>query len=276
MKHKPTRRAGAIVRCLLVLVACVWTTGCNAETAATTLTEAHIRTPPTSTPSPTVDNCRPLKVVVLVDKTASAATNHIENVEMAHVETLVRLANECGGAIALGLITDRSDRALERYSIKPPRASPLPPPVNLPPFEFAERHAEYERALRQTQVDNEDRLKERTHEREKFLGNARALLEIPALARRRDVAGAISRADVFLAEREVDVTTTARRYLVLVSDTLDNVRRPLPELQGGAAILVATAGTISSLVADLGPERFESVQAAIDYVVSSANPRKTG
>jgi hypothetical protein len=270
MTHKFRTRGNAIASCVLVPIVCISIVACEAPSAGTTLQAVSVSSVRPVSSSGAVDECLPVKVAVLADKTASSTENHIEAVAMSHVEALVRLVNKCGGAIALGLITDRSDRPLQRYSIEPPPTRPMAPPDNIPPFEFSERRAHYEDALNRYQQAEASRLEEKAPTRDQFFRAVRSLLERPATAQRTDMAGAVARADVFLSEREVNVQTNGRRVLVIVSDTLDNVHRSLPVLEAGATIVVATAGTVSRLIADLDPVRFESVQAAVDFTVASA------
>lgn len=269
MRHHTKRRARftlplALAGILAASAAMTLTTGC-VDTPGATTPEATAAAPvPTPAPPPGP----PVKLGVMNDKTGSAGETRTQQLTAADLDPLIELLRRRGGELALGLITDDSNRPLLRLRLDAPPAPPPPPPKEGNAFEVAERmdayrsaRAAYEREAKEREDGAERRIEE-------FRRAAAELLSRKPDARRSDVWGAIQRADLFLAEEDAGWTRPPDRFIALISDAQDNARRPRAALRSGARLLVVNgAGSLGS-VGSLDPVRFESPAAAWRYVAA--------
>ena len=77
----------------------------------------------------------------------------------------------------------------------------------------------------------------------------------------------MKRADLFLFESDSDAQTEPHRYAVLITDGIDDVgARPVP-VHGGTRILMVNGAAQLGSLAVLKPQRLESIEAAIRYIV---------
>ena len=102
-----------------------------------------------------------------------------------------------------------------------------------------------------------------------FRSQLTQLLSEPPSAPRTDLAEAIRRADIFLAEPEPSGQPHAHRFLICATDGRDNVHAaPITMTSGAQFIIVNASGSLGSLD-PLRPVRFESLAAAIEFVYTS-------
>jgi len=209
----------------------------------------------------------PVRVAVLVDKTASTSWTRVPVVSAEDFEQFLALLTRRGGELAVGLIRDRSNRGLLRLRILPPPAAPQPPNPHQNPFLLAEALAAYETRSR----EHRDHVALWRREVERRLAVFRAqlgeLLETKADATRSDIWGALHRVELFLNEPHNSASGTPHNWILLVSDGEDNVRRPRVVLRSGARLLVINSSATIGVLQDLEPLGFESFPAAAAFLL---------
>jgi hypothetical protein len=222
-------------------------------------------TPVTPTPA---EPKAPVRIGVLVDKTLSTTWTGVPAVAAEDFEPLLRLLLERGGELAVGLIRDRSNRGLRRLPMSLPPTPPAEPNPHQNPFLFAEaqakyesEHREYEAALAAWRSEAEGRVAA-------FRKDLSELLAAAADAKRTDLWDAIRRAELFLNEPGTAAQPAAHKWLLVLSDGEDNMRRPKAALRSGARLLVVNSFARLGDLADLGAVPFESFQAAAAYLAA--------
>jgi hypothetical protein len=215
----------------------------------------------------------PLRVCLLQDKTGSSLETRTPLLTEGELGRVTHLCFGAGGEVTFGLISDASNHLFIRFTLEPPPTAPARQKVheeNPIAFEAADRKAQKEYDDAKANYDKARAAWEKTAtERERtFLADVRQLLASAPDAQHTDVNGGIGRADLFLAEDDAVFRGPTHRYLVVVSDGVDNVRKPAPVFTSGAtAIVVNGVGSVGNLTA-LHPHRFESVGAALNFITS--------
>jgi hypothetical protein len=101
-----------------------------------------------------------------------------------------------------------------------------------------------------------------------FRRKLKSLLSAPADAKRSDIRRALVRSELFFNEPTVGDMET-KRFGILLTDGLDNVSESLPKIRSDATYLVVNGTGTLGVLKDLEPKRFESPDAAIEFVVRS-------
>lgn len=247
------------------------TTACDnsssrqSNTSPTIATNNQPQQPPaTNPPCPQVVS----RIVWLQDKTGSANQTRTPQTSIEQLELLIDYIRPCGGEIAWGLVNEQSNASLHRLRIEvPPSGAPVEPDRNGNPFNvqreltaYRRDKARYDETVRVWREESDRRIAI-------FKGEAEELLGRPADARATDVFGGIQRASLFLSESDTTWTVPTRKYLILVSDGIDNMRRSYTPLgENTHFILVNGSASVGSL-SSLNPIRFESIEAAIRFVM---------
>ena len=216
---------------------------------------------------------RPVKVVFQQDKTGSATEHYTPQFALADLEPLFDGLQRCGGELAVGLINQQSNRTLTRLFLPEPslNAPPRKPSENGNPFYVKEAMAAYEDSLTVYQQEQNLLARESQARIDTFKARAATLLESAPDAKRTDVWGAVRRAELLLAEPDHGWTQPPQKYMVIISDALDNAKAPpveVPLKSGATVVLVNGAPTLGSLEA-LEPVRFESISSAIRYITQA-------
>ncbi len=215
----------------------------------------------------------PLRICVLQDKTGSSLETRTPLITEDQLEQLTHLCFGAGGEVTFGIIRDESNQLFVRFTLEPPPHQPVRATVHVEnpiAFEAADRKAqqEYDEAsvtYNKTFAAWQNTAKERERT---FLGDVRQLLASAPDARHTDINGGVGRADLFLAEDDNAFRGPTHRYLVIVSDGEDNVRRPAPTFTSGATVIVVNGvGSVGTL-APLHPHRFENIGAALNFITS--------
>jgi hypothetical protein len=215
----------------------------------------------------------PLRIAILQDKTGSSLETRTP---LLTVQQLRRLSGLCyvrGGEITVGLIRDESNHLFVRLTMEPPPVAPLKAEAhekNAIALQAARRVAEKEfKAAMAAYRSRYAAWRSSVATRENvFLADAERLITDAPDAKYSDVNGGISRADLFLAEDDALFGAPTHRYLLVISDGIDNVRKPAPTVSSGATVIVINGiGSLGSL-ADLQPMRFESIDAALNFIAS--------
>jgi hypothetical protein len=211
----------------------------------------------------------PVRIGLCQDITGSTTFNRVDRLSQDNLTKLIQVIKKRGGELAVGTLSDDSDRSMLRLRIEEPPVTPREPTPKDNPFVHAQKMRVYKTQL--TDYENAKRKWEReSSERvNNFLAKADKLLSQPVLSRHSDVWGAVERADLFLAEEESSWSLPANRYLILVTDGEDNVGTKFCGLRSIAkTILVNGAGKLGNL-GMLKPIRFESAAAAIHWVAAN-------
>ncbi len=227
--------------------------------------------PPTAGPA----LCVPVRILIQPDKTLSTDENETPIPLVDEVRPRVeKLLLRCGGEILIGVVREDSNRRLKRQPISAPPEAPIAPSKNVNPLILQTKILpKYEADLRTYQSQHAEWERDSRMTLQSYFDDVRKLLEQKAFATRSDVFGAIARGDSALAEPDAAFGKNCHKYFILVSDGIDNVHKARPVLQSGAKLLLVNgtgnAGSLDSLVA----ARFESLAAAIQYVLASEGIR---
>lgn len=213
---------------------------------------------------------QPVKICVFLDKSGSANQTRVEQIRREELASLVALLRQTGGALAFGLIRDNSNLPLLRLSIDPPPIAPLLTKKGENVFQGALDRAEHQKEMARFSIKHR-RWEEETDRRvHAFTEKIGPILEQRAYARRTDIWGAVQRADLFLGEDYAVWGGQTKRFIIFISDGQDNVKMPaVTEMKSGPRMIVVNAsGSVGSLE-PFNPVRFESNEAAFNYIIAS-------
>ena len=249
-----TKRFGliALVAALLGGIAC-------SSSATVTLADA-------ASPAPEAQ----ARVAVLIDNTASTSWTRVPAVRCEEFDPLIALLVERGGELAVGLISDRSNRGLLRLAVPEPPGAPVEPNPHQNPFLLAEARAKFETQRRAHQAALAAWKSDVQRRVATFRGDLEKLLAQPADAGRTDLWEAIRRAELFLNEPQPVGRLAPQKWLLAVSDAEDNVRRPKASLSSGIRLLLINSSATLGDLAEAKPLRFESFHAATEFLLREA------
>jgi hypothetical protein len=207
---------------------------------------------------------------VFDDKSRSVKSARIAPIQEQDLMTLINVLRQTGGELSFGLIGESSDRPLLRLRI------PLPPspPVHHDaqnPFERAEQDPAFQEEMENY---NAKRLRWEAEVNQRiaaFLSAVRPRLQESARDKATDISSALARAELFLNEPDTvwPAETEKHKYIVLNSDGLDTVKRQPAEIRSGARLLLINGSGSLGTIASLQPLRFESKQAAFDFIAAT-------
>lgn len=211
----------------------------------------------------------PLRIVLIQDKSLSTGETRTPQLTLDDMEPLVELLGQHGGELAVGVISNRSNLSLARLRIDPGPQEPVAPP----PSDNSLERWNQQNAWRKEQVDYQSREQSWQQEMQQRVSDFQAALE-PILsmapnAQHSPVWDAVRRANLFLSEPAVGGTPEPHRYALLITDGIDDVGgKPISMHSGTRVLMVNGSGDLGSL-AVLKPERFESIAAAVEYIVET-------
>lgn len=258
----------------LSLVACLLATGCGLWESA----GQHIQqTQPAAVPVKPSNDCsvpktqgeaqqlNPIRMVVFQDKTGSSATTRTSQLSEDDFTAPIGLLRCTGGELAVGIVDDVSNTSLARLRIEPPptleeehQASNV--------FERAQQDA----ASQQRLSDHNETLNKWRAETDKrvgtFLAQISKVLQQKPNAKKTNVWSAISRADLFLSESDATWRRPTHRYAVFNTDGVDTARSKPTTIKSGAQLIIINGNGSTGIFQSLNPERFESVQAAFQFI----------
>jgi hypothetical protein len=209
-----------------------------------------------------------VKIACLPDKTASTSWTRVQQVAVEDLDPLVDLVCSRGGELAVGLIRDSSNRGLLRLTVEQPLEVPTEPDTRMNPFLLAEQQAEYAKKLRAYEDDVKKRQTRVGEAVSDFSEQLVTLLAQPADAQHTDVWGAITRGELFMAEPDDAWKGAPHKFIVAVTDGLDNVHKQRVEIRSGAQLLIVNGSATLGDLSILKPLRFESVSSAVQYLVN--------
>lgn len=232
-------------------------------------TESGVVSTPTPTSTPEVIE-EPLSIGIGFDQTDSANSTRTEQPGVEALQPLIDRIKRRGGEIGVTLIRDRSNRPLLRLRIDSPPTEPTKPSDTGNAYEVAKQldqydsdHQNYETKHRDWQRVTESRINA-------FIQNLKPLLAQRANARATDLFNALTRLDLFLAERNQEFAPglSSRKLILLASDCQDNVGAPRQPLKSGAQVIIVNGvGSLGSLEKmDPTPMQFESLESAIRFI----------
>ena len=234
---------------------------------------------------------KPSSIAVILDKTASVETltpwmpsaNSFRPVLEAHVHT--------GGELAVGGVCTDSTLPLQRNridepplldkSLLVPLTPPKPPNADINPLEkrkhselYQEDLAEYEaghannqNVLTQHEKTVEAHASDARIQNEAFLEGLAPFLNKPANCQSSDVNGALARAVTYLNEPP-SWRSEPQRFLIFVTDGVDTQGNPSVDVSGIHVLLVNGGLPDKGVFADIEHQPFESIEAALRFVVS--------
>jgi hypothetical protein len=215
----------------------------------------------------------PVKVAVFLDKTGSWSQTQAEGLTVADLDPIFGLLRQVGGEVAIGLVSDRSDRGLIRLRLeRPTLIAPPCPDRRGNPYEVAVRVKKYEETVKKFAADQAAWEAKADQKIKAFVEEVRPVIAQLANARRSDVNGALRRGEAFLSEPDL-WGKPATRYMLLLSDCEDNVGAARPAIASETKLIVTNGLASVSSLEDLKPVRFESVRAAILWIVAQSGEK---
>jgi hypothetical protein len=102
-----------------------------------------------------------------------------------------------------------------------------------------------------------------------FMEAARPRLQEPAKDKATDISSALARAELFLNEPGAVWPAETHRLIILNSDGIATANRKPAEIKSGARLLLINGNGSLGMLEPLHPLRFESKQAALDYIAAT-------
>lgn len=213
------------------------------------------------------------RVAILQDQTGSRTASLTPVLTPADLEPIAGLLLACGGELRVGEIRESAPGAFAALRIGAPPVPLLEPsawPTN--PFDRADARAahEKERAL------SEAARAAWARESEQRVAEFRSALESrwtgQRLAHRSDVWSALERAQLFLEEPTSPLRGSVRRWLLLLSDGEHTAAPPAHafQLDPRITLIVVNSAGHQGQLGPLNPRRFESLDAAVQWIVEES------
>ncbi len=251
------------VRVVIVLLGALLYSGCTRSTA--------LSADASTTPSEMVSKrpVTPLRIALIQDKSLSTGETRTPQLQMSDLDPLVELLGQTGGELAVGIIHDRSNLGFVRLHIDSPPDEPVVPAKADNPLERRKQSG----TLRKQTAEFKNRQQTWLDDMQTRVSNFQEALEpvlaMPAKAQHSPVWDAVRRSELFLSEGAAGGNATPHRYSLYITDGLDDVgARPVPVRSGAKLLMVNGAGQLGALVV-LQPQRFESIEAAIRFIVAA-------
>lgn len=258
--------AAAIITCALIFCGSLLLAGCGTS-SGTSLPDDSVHQTSVE-PNKNRSPCVPGLYSIFDDKSRSANSARLAPLQEQDLRSLINVLRLTGGELSFGLIGERSDRPLLRLRVPLPPAPPVKR-ESQNAFERAEEDSaflaameSYETKRRQWETDVNERIAT-------FMQAARPRLQQPAQDKATDIASALSRAEAFLNEPGAVWPTETHRYVILNSDGIATTNRQPVEIKSGARLLLINGSGSPGTLASLQPLRFESKQAALDYIAAT-------
>jgi hypothetical protein len=200
-----------------------------------------------------------VRLLIIQDISGSMRRNRTPRLAPEDLALAVDIVREHGGGeIGFGLIGERSDLPLLRFTIEPPPPPPPPPPAN-PLF-----RSRWEQERRRLDALRQQWARDVEARGKAFLAEVENRLRIPP-APVTDVCSALKRGDLMLAEPGA---AEARAFFLVITDGVHNVRDSrCPETLAARATLLLVNGVgLLGALRPYQPLRFESVRAALRFI----------
>jgi hypothetical protein len=235
-------------------------------------------------PTPTVNTSPPFVIFIAIDKTGSVTTSKIPSLTIDQVKSLAQAVAKVGGEIRLGDVCTDSDRPLASFYISEPPTPLAAVELQKPtlqtagnPLDLPKLNAEYRKQLASYQQqkaahDKEVAARDRLIEQKMatFTSSVAGLLKQSAKCGATDIVGMAKRADLYLNEPNSNWRQQPRRVAMLITDGLETVKahpQPIEWTSKAEVVLVSSGGEAGILKPLLTNTPFESIDAAIRYVI---------
>lgn len=237
----------------------------------------------------------PIRIVVAMDFTGSREKHRILSLTLEDLQPLFALLKKVGGEIAFLAICESSNRpALRLHLESPPRlnaqdfqrvAAPVPPDKNGNPFQLEEQQKQYEKefaAYNQIQLANQQKLEAHKQQLarwqsaadtkiQQYQAQLKPLLSQPSNCQHTDIGGAVTRANLFLAEDTSTWSVPPKNYAVFITDGLDTVGQKPVAFNGETEVFLVNGSGSKGVLAQLPHKSFESPTAAFRYLSARVN-----
>ena len=209
----------------------------------------------------------PLRIAFIQDKSLSTGETRTPQLKLEDLDSLLELMGATGGELAVGIIHDRSNLGFARLRIDAGPEEPAGVVEADNPFERRNQRAAQRKQKDKFEVQEQTWREEMQTRIGEFQSAAEPVLSMAADAKHSPVWDAVKRADLFLSESESDGSPEPHRYAVFITDGIDDVgARPVPIHTRTRILMVNGAAQLGAL-AVLKPQRFESIEAAVRYIV---------
>jgi hypothetical protein len=224
----------------------------------------------------------PLHLAGVLDKTGSTEPNKIPNYTEEQLKTIAKALQERGGEFRLLALCSDSDKVLVHLKIPVPATAPaavvpLPEETTINSIEYAKLQDEREAKVveynkQKAAFDRAIQVQHKANEVEIaiFLKAAKSVLSAPPTCKSTDIVGGINRVDLFLNERQPAGAMPVRKVAFFVTDGIHNTTaatKPL-EMKSQPEIVVVSPGAGAGMLEQLQPTKFDSIDAAIDDILS--------
>jgi hypothetical protein len=224
----------------------------------------------------------PLELATIIDKTGSTGPNKIPDVTEEQLKTIAKGLQARGGEFRLLALCSDSDKVLAHLKMPvpataPAAVAPLPEENTINSIEYAklqdEREAKvaaYDKQKVAFDRANQAQLKVNEVQIAIFLKAAKSVLAAPPTCQATDIIGGIKRVDLFLNERQPAGAIPARKVAFFVTDGEHNTTAATkpPEMKSMPEIIVVSPGAGAGMLDQLQPQKFESIDAAIEDILS--------
>lgn len=254
---RQTLAAGIAVLVIVLLAGCGHPAAPSAEASSTPVA------------IPAKGQTMPVRLVIIQDKSLSTGETRTPQLQLADVEPLLAVLGQVGGELAVGIIHDRSNLSFVRLRIDAPPLEPVAPPKADNPLERRKQDIAFRKLTQEFKAAEQTWTEEMQNRVAEFQRDVEPMLALAADARRSPVWDSVQRAELFLSERDAAEATPPRRYAVFITDGLDDVGARSVPIRSGAKVLMVNGSAQLGSLAAIQPQRFESIQAAVRFVVGS-------
>jgi hypothetical protein len=259
----------AVFALALAIALALFASACTTTTASTT----NATTPAATAPG---EPLSPVAIGVLLDKTESAPEYGVPAPKPDEFSPLIEVVRRYGGDFRAGEITGRSPDTMVRLHVAPPPACPPAPLADTTGNAFIDQEAVESYETRKAAYDEAYSRWRVTADGDttRFQQDLQRILAKPAIAKHTDIFDALHRAMWFLGEPQAPGQAPVHRYLLLLTDGRDNVHAAPVALPSDIHVLVVNGSGSLGALESLRPLRFESLAAAVDFIVKTESMAK--
>lgn len=260
------KSAANIIACALLFCLSLFSAGCGSS-SGTPLSDGSAQTV-TVEASPNQKHLVPGLYSVFDDKSRSVKSARIAPLQEQDLMALINVLRQTGGELSFGLIGESRMRPLLRLRL------PVPPPLPVKresqnAFERAEEDSAFQEAMESYEAKRKQWEMEVNGRIAAFMEAARPRLQEPAKDKATDISSALARAELFLNEPGAVWPTEPHRMIILNSDGIATINRKPVEIKSGARLLLINGSGSLGTLEPLHPLRFESKQAALDFIAAT-------
>lgn len=202
------------------------------------------------------------------DKSRSLNCARIAPLQEQDLTALINILRQTGGELSFGLIGESSNCPLLRLRIPLPPTHPAKHTAQNP-FERAEQDSAFQEEVKKYEIRRQSWEAEVNQRIDAFMEAVRPRLQETAKDSTTDVYSALARAELFLNEPGAVWPAETHRYIILNSDGIDTAKRKPVEIKSGARLLLINGSGSLGTLALIHPLRFESKQAAFDFIAAT-------